>query len=84
MASQLLPPHARTNAPWGCCGDTANPEFGTVFAWPAAGAAVALTYDRAGRHHAITLFDGRGLTHEVVLQGRRFDVAPAPGLGAAG
>jgi hypothetical protein len=82
MASQI-PPHARTDAPWGWCGDPDGPEFGTVFAWPAAGAAVALTYDRAGRHHAITLFDRRTLGREVVLQGRRFDVAQASDPGDA-
>jgi hypothetical protein len=73
-------PHARDDAPWSDCGDRRHPDFGTVFAWPAAGRAVALSFDRPGRRHAATLFDGRRLTTEIVLHGRRFDVA----TGAAG
>lgn len=35
-----------------------------------------LTYDRRGRRHAVTLFDGVGDAREIVLQGRRFSIAP--------
>jgi hypothetical protein len=75
----LPPPHARDDAPWSDCGDPRDSDFGTVYSWPAAGAAVALTYDRPGRRHAATLFDRRRLRAEIVLNGRRFSVAPAPG-----
>jgi hypothetical protein len=68
-------PHAANDAPWGACGDQNSPDFGTVFAWPAAGRALALTYDRQGRRHALTLFEGRELGSQLVLHGRRFDVA---------
>ena len=47
-----------------------------MFAWPAADGAIALTYDRSGRRHALTLFDGRELGDEIILQGRRFSVTP--------
>jgi hypothetical protein len=72
-------PHAADDAPWSACGDLKSRDFGTLFAWPAAGRALALTFDRQGRRHALTLFEGRELGSEVVLHGRRFDVA----LGAA-
>lgn len=55
--------------------------FGSVFAWPAAGRACRLTYDSRGRRHALTLFDARTLGSEIVIQGRRFDVAQAGGAG---
>ena len=76
-APQPSIPHARVDAPWVDCGDPGDPDFGTVFAWPAAGPAVALTYDRAGRRHAATLFHRRDLGPEIVLHGRRFTVAQA-------
>ncbi len=69
------PPYARADAPWVDCGDPTDPDFGTVFSWPAAGTAVALTYDRSGRRHAATLFSRRTLGREIVLHGRRFNVA---------
>jgi len=49
-----------------------------VFAWNAAGRARMLTYDAAGRRHALTLFDARRLGPEIVIQGRRFTVAQSP------
>jgi hypothetical protein len=70
-------PHSRDNAPWSECGDPRGPDFGRVFVWPAAGAAQALTYDRRGRRHALTLLDGRPLDAEIVIQGRRFTVTVA-------
>jgi hypothetical protein len=69
-------PHARDDPPWGDCGDPRNPAFGSVFAWVAADRAVALTYDRCGRRHALTLFERDRLGPEVVIQGRRFTVQP--------
>jgi len=48
-----------------------------VFAWPAAGRARKLTYDAKGRRHALTVFDGRVLGPEILIQGRRFDVVHA-------
>jgi hypothetical protein len=75
------PPYARDNPPWGDCGDPASPEFGAVFCWPGRGAAVTLTYDRHGRRHAVTLFAGVGEVLEIVLQGRRFSIAPTPSIG---
>lgn len=69
------PPLAREHPPWTDCGDPADPDFGKVFAWPAARGAVALSFDRAGRRHAITLFAGRPLGATVVVYGRRFEVA---------
>jgi len=68
-------PHARDDPPWSDCGDQSAPEFGTVFVRPTAGTCLALTYDRLGRRHAVTLFDRRALASEIVLEGRRFDVA---------
>jgi hypothetical protein len=73
-APDIAIPLARDDPPWVDCGDTRDPDFGTVFPWPAAGAAVALTYDRAGRWHAATLLRG-GPGKEIVLHGRRFRVA---------
>ena len=66
----------RDDPPWGFCGDHASPDFGAVFAWPVAGSALKLTYDRPGRRHAATLFQGAEVGPWIVLQGRRFAVAP--------
>jgi hypothetical protein len=49
-----------------------------VFAWPAARGAVALTFDRRGRNHALTLFAPARLSTEIAIFGRRFDVVWAP------
>lgn len=70
-------PHARDDAPWIDCGVPHHAGFGTLFLWPAAGAGVALTFDRPGRRHAATLFTRRDLGSEIVLHGRRFSVAVA-------
>ena len=70
-------PHCRDDPPWGECGDPNSPDFGAVFAWPALGRACKLTYDSKGRRHALTLFDGRALGPEILIQGRRFDVVRA-------
>ena len=83
LPTGATPPYARNDPPWGDCGDPASAEFGAVFCWPARGASVMLTYDRRGRRHAITLFAGVGDGAEIILQGRRFSVAPAPSTGFA-
>jgi hypothetical protein len=70
-------PHRRDDPPWGDCGDNRSPDFGQVFVWAALGAARALTYDRRGRRHALTILDGRPLAAEIVIQGRRFTVTEA-------
>jgi hypothetical protein len=70
------PPYAREDPPWGDSGDLTSPDLGLVFRWPARGRGVMLTYDRRGRRHAVTLFDGVGDAREIVLQGRRFSIAP--------
>ena len=67
-------PHCRDDPPWTDCGDPGRPDFGRVFARPVAGGAVALSFDRAGRRHALTLFYASDLGAEVVIYGRRFDV----------
>ena len=67
-------PHARDDAPWSECGDRASPDFGALFAWPAWGGAWRLTYDRLGRDHALTRY-ASGFEDQVVLHGRRFDIA---------
>ncbi len=67
-------PDARRSPPWSDCGDPRAPDFGDVFAWPVGGGAVALTFDRAGRRHALTLFAGVELGPEIVIYGRRFTV----------
>jgi hypothetical protein len=71
------PPHCRDAAPWTWCGDRRDPAFGSVFAWPAAAGAVALTFDRDGRQHAVTLFAPVRLEAEIVIYGRRFSLASA-------
>lgn len=75
MPDALDIPHCRDDPAWGECGDLRSLDFGTVFAWPAAGRARMLTYDRRGCRHALTVFDGRRLRQEIVIQGRRFTVA---------
>jgi hypothetical protein len=79
MTPDAPPPHSREDPPWTWCGDRRGPDFGRVFAWPAARGAVALTFDRRGRHHALTLFAPAGPGAEVAIFGRRFDVVRAPG-----
>ncbi len=77
------PLHSRDDPPWSHGGDPSEANWGWLFAWPAAGKAVMLSFDRAGRRHALTLFDQRDLAAEMVAHGRRFSVrrAPAPGPG---
>ena len=70
--------HSREHPPWTWCGDRRAADFGCVFAWPAARGAVALTFDRRGLHHALTLFAPGRPGAEVVVFGRRFDVVWAP------
>jgi len=74
--SAVLEPvaHARQDAPWTDCGDPRDPDFGLVFATPVAAVALALTFDRAARHHAVTIFDGAAIGPEIVIHGRRFSV----------
>jgi hypothetical protein len=67
-------PHSRDDPPWSDCGDLRDPEFGCVFAWRAARGALAFTFDRRGRRHAVTLFDCAEPASEIVLLGRRFSV----------
>jgi len=67
-------PHCREAPPWTACGDPRSPQFGCVFAHPAANGALALSFDPAGRRHAMTVFDGAALGAEAVIYGRRFDV----------
>jgi len=71
------PKHCRADPPWSLCGDPRCPDFGTVFAWPAAGGGAMLTFDRAGRLHALTLFAPAQLDHEIVIFDRRFTVVRA-------
>jgi hypothetical protein len=66
--------HSREAPPWSWCGDRRSPDFGRVFAWPAARGAVALTFDRQGRHHALTIFGPSRPDAEIAIFGRRFDV----------
>jgi hypothetical protein len=65
---------ARQDAPWSDCGDPRDPDFGLVFATPVADIALALTFDRAARRHAATIFDGAAIGPEIVIHGRRFSV----------
>jgi hypothetical protein len=60
--------------PWSDCGDLKSADFGRVFAWPAANGALELTFDRKGRRHALTLFDGGQLGTDIVIHGRLFGV----------
>jgi hypothetical protein len=73
--------HCREEPPWTWCGDRRGPDFGTVFAWPAARGAVALTFDRRGRNHALTLFAPAHPGPEIAIFGRRFDVVWAAAAG---
>ena len=68
------PPHARLDPPWSHGGDPQGPDFGAVFANPAANGALALSFDRDGRRHALTLFAGVEPGAEIVIYGRRFTV----------
>ena len=77
-ASDIALKHSREAPPWSWCGNRESPDFGSVFAWPAARGAVALTFDRGGRQHAATLFAPTRLETEIALFGRRFDVNWAP------
>jgi hypothetical protein len=74
MARTSSPSQARDDPPWSWCGDRCGPDFGQVFAWPAAAGAVALSFDQAGRHHALTLFAPAVLEAEIVMFERRFRV----------
>jgi hypothetical protein len=65
---------ARQDPPWSDCGDVHGPDLGCVFAAPAANGALALSFDRAGRRHALTLFDFAKLGSDIVIHGRRFSV----------
>jgi YD repeat-containing protein len=66
-------PHSRDDPPWTDCGEP-GPDFGRVFARPVANGALALSFDRAGRRHAVTYFDAADVGRQVVIYGRRFDV----------
>ncbi len=66
--------HSREDPPWSWCGDRHGADFGCVFAWRAACGSVALTFDRGGRQHALTLFAPARPSAEVAIFGRRFDV----------
>jgi hypothetical protein len=68
-------PHCREAPPWTDCGDPAAPDFGVVYARPGANGAMVFSFDRRGRRHALTLFHRRDPGAEVVIHGRRFDVA---------
>lgn len=70
-------PYAKDDPPWTDCGDPASPDFGCVFAWPAALGGVALSFDGAGLRPALTLFDARRLGAEIAIHGRRFLVRKA-------
>lgn len=68
-------PHCREAPPWTDCGNPAAPDFGVVYAWRGANGAVVFAFDRGGLHHALTLFHRSDPGAEVVIHGRRFDVA---------
>jgi hypothetical protein len=74
-------PEARFDPPWTECGDPRSADFGCVFARDVAGGGVALSFDRTGHRHALTLFDGAALGDEVVVFGRRFRVVRGVGAG---
>jgi hypothetical protein len=74
MASTRHVADARLDPPWSDCGDLSSPDLGLVFARPVANGALALSFDRAGRRHALTLFDGAQLASDIVIYGRRFSV----------
>ena len=79
MAINASLQHSRDDPPWTWCGDRHSPDFGRVFAWPAARGAIALTFDRRGRHHALTLLAPTAPGIEIAIFGRRFDVVWAAG-----
>jgi hypothetical protein len=83
MFDEDVAPHSRAAAPWTDCGDPASPDFGAVYAWRAARGALALTFDRRGLRHAVTLFSGVCPGPQIVLHGRRFDVMTDTLNGAA-
>jgi hypothetical protein len=66
--------HSRDDPPWSWCGERHGADFGCVFAWPAACGAIALTFDRRGLQHAMTLFAPARPGAEIAIFGRRFDV----------
>jgi hypothetical protein len=66
--------NAWQDPPWSDCGDLHSADLGRVFAWPVADGALALTFDRDGRRHALTLFDAAQLGSDIVIYGRRFSV----------
>ncbi|HXQ16835.1 MAG TPA: hypothetical protein VN814_19650 [Caulobacteraceae bacterium] len=72
--------HARQDPPWTDCGDPSHVDFGAVFATPVADGALCLTFDRRGRRHAMTLFDGVDIGSEIVIYGRRFTVVRQAGV----
>jgi hypothetical protein len=78
MAPTITQPIANAwqDPPWSDCGELTSADLGCVFTWPAAKGAVALTFDRAGHHHALTLFEAARLGPAIVIHGRRFSVAP--------
>jgi hypothetical protein len=71
--------NAWQDPPWSDCGDLRSADLGYVFAWPVANGALALTFDRDGRRHALTLFDGALLGADIVIYGRRFLVVVEAG-----
>ena len=71
------PAHSRDDPPWSHGGDQTAADWGAVFAWPAAGRAVMLSFDAKGASHALTLFDDHDLGAEIVVHGRRFEVRRA-------
>ena len=75
--------HCRDDPPWSWCGDRGGADHGFVFAWPAARGAVALTFDRRGRQHAMTLFAPARPGAQIAVFGRRFDVIWASADGAS-
>jgi hypothetical protein len=77
-ARTTYPRHAQFDPPWTRCGDPRGVDFGAVFATPVANGAVALSFDRGGRHHALTLFEGADPGAEIVIYGRRFSVVRQP------
>jgi hypothetical protein len=72
--SNLTIPEARLDPPWSECGNRHGPDFGAVFARRVANGGVALSFDRRGRNHALTLFNEASLGDNVVIFGRRFRV----------
>ena len=69
---------ARQDPPWSDCGDLHSVDLGHVFAAPVANGAVALTFDRLGHRHALTLFDAAQLGPDIMIYGRRFSVVLDP------